>query len=225
MPGRALFRKRRARPTLHGSGRFPLPARRRFPWRRLSARRPGDERGQALVEFAVVLMPVLLLIVGIIQFGLLFGANVTLTNAAREATRAGTIYVYDHSHTKAWNDAERCGDVVEAARQSMGFLSVSSPQFITTLNGSGACSMPVDDGQTNGDLTISYCDHVTTPDGACPDTTDPDTTCIPDTREACLLRITLTYRSDIIVPLIGGLIGSDANGRFAQRATATMVVN
>ena len=56
--------------------------------------------GQAMVEFAAVLLPLLLLIVGIVQFGLLFGANVTLTNAAREAARAGTIYVYDHTHTR-----------------------------------------------------------------------------------------------------------------------------
>ena len=50
---------------------------------------PGrpSERGQAMVEFAMVLLPLLLIVVGIIQFGLLFGANVTLTNAAREAAR------------------------------------------------------------------------------------------------------------------------------------------
>ena len=48
-------------------------------------------RGQAMVEFAAVLLPMLLIVVGIIQFGLLFGANVTLTNAAREAARAATI--------------------------------------------------------------------------------------------------------------------------------------
>jgi hypothetical protein len=168
---------------------------------------------------------VLLLIVGIIQFGLLFGANVTLTNATREATRAGTVYLYDHTHTRAWNDAERCGDVVQAARQSLGFLSVGPPHFTTTLTGAGACATPVGEGQTNGDLTISYCDHVITPDGDCPDTTDPDTTCLTETREACLVRVTITYRSDIIVPFIGGLIGTDVNGRFGQNATATMVVN
>jgi hypothetical protein len=39
------------------------------------------------------------------------------------------------------------------------------------------------------------------------------------------VRVTVTYRSDIIVPFIGGLIGTDVNGRFIQRATATMVVN
>jgi Flp pilus assembly protein TadG len=177
-----------------------------------------------MVEFAAVLLPVLLLVVGIIQFGLLFGANVTLTNAAREAARAGTVYVYDHSHTKAWNDAERCGDVADAAMQSMGFLSSSSPHFTVTLPG-GSCPTPSGDGQVNGDLTISYCDHVTTPDGACPDTTDPDTTCGTDTREGCLVRVTLSYRSDIVVPFIGGIIGTDSNGRFTQRVTATMVVN
>lgn len=177
-----------------------------------------------MVEFAAVLLPILLLIVGIIQFGLLFGANVTLTNAAREAARAGTIYIYDYQHNKNWNDAERCGDIADAAMQAMGFLSTASPHFTVSLSG-GACPTPSSDIQTNGDLTVSYCDHVTTPDGDCPDTSDTDTICVPDTREACLLRVTLTYRSDVIVPFIGGLIGTDGNGRFAQRATATMVVN
>ncbi len=177
-----------------------------------------------MVEFAFVLLPVLLLVVGIIQFGLLFGANVTITNATREGARAGTIYVYDHSHTKAWNDAARCGDIADAARQAFGFLSASSPHFTVTLT-SGACPTPAGDGQVNGDLTISYCDHVTTPTGSCPVTGDATTTCGPDTRQGCLLRVTLTYRSDIVVPFIGGLLGTDANGRFVQRATATMVMN
>ena len=180
--------------------------------------------GQAMVEFAAVLLPVLLLIVGIIQFGLLFGANVTLTNAAREGARAGTIYIYDYTHTKTWNDAHRCAAIAEAATQAMGFLSTSSPHFSVTMSG-GACTTSSGESQTNGDLTVSYCDHVTTPDGDCPDSSDSDTTCIPDTRDACLLRVVMTYRSDVIVPFIGGLIGADVNGRFAQTATATMVVN
>lgn len=188
------------------------------------ARHDARTRGQAMVEFALVLLPVLLLIVGIIQFGLLFGANVTITNATREGARAGTIYAYDHSHTKAWNDAQRCGDIVDAARQAFGFLSTSTRYFNITLT-AGACPTPVGDGQVNGDLTVSYCDHVTTPSGNCPVTGDSTTTCAPDIREGCLLRVTLTYRSDIIVPFIGALIGTDANGFFVQRATATMVIN
>jgi Flp pilus assembly protein TadG len=221
MPRPARFPVRRSPSALRHPARLLRPARRRLPWRRGPQAHP---RGQALVEFAAVLMPVLLLIVAVIQFGLLFGASVTLTNAAREGARAATIYVYDNSHTKAWNDAHRCGAAVTAAEQAFGFLSTSSPHFTATLT-SGACPTPAGDGQTNGNATISYCDHVITPDGDCPETTDPDTTCVPDTREACLVRLTLVYRSDIIVPFIGGLIGADSNGRFAQTVTATMVVN
>jgi Flp pilus assembly protein TadG len=182
------------------------------------------ERGQALVEFAVVLLPILLIVSGIIQFGLLFGANVTLTNAAREAGRAGTIYVYDNSHTKSWNDAARCGQMVEAATEAFGLLSTSSPYFSYTLSG-GSCPSSTLDVQTNGDVTISYCDHVNTPDGDCPESGDSDTLCVPDTREACLMRVTLTYRSDVVVPFIGLLLSTDGSGRFVQSATATMVVN
>jgi Flp pilus assembly protein TadG len=181
-------------------------------------------RGQALVEFAAVLVPVMLIVVAIIQFGLLFGANVTLTNAVREGARASTIYVYDNSQTKAWNDAHRCGAAATAATQAFGFLSTSSPHFSAPLT-SGACPTPVGDGQTNGDLNISYCDHVTTPDAPCPDGGDPDTVCVPDTRQACLVVLSLTYRVDIIVPFIGALLETDVNGRFIQRVSATMVVN
>jgi Flp pilus assembly protein TadG len=223
MPIRPRFRLRHARSRLFGSAPPAATARRRLPWRH--TRLAAPPRGQALVEFAAVLLPILLLIVGVIQFGLLFGASVTLTNAVRESARAATIYVYDNGHTKTWNDAERCGDAVDAARQSMGMLSTSSAHFSTTQTGTGACPTPTGDGQVNGDLTISYCDHVTTPDGACPDTTDPDTTCPWDNRESCLVRVTLVYRSDIIVPFIGALIGQDSSGRFAQTVTATMVVN
>lgn len=198
-----------ARPGPRGPGRFVLGR---------------DSHGQALVEFAAVLLPVLLLVVGIIQFGLLFGANVTLTNAAREGARAGTIYVYDQNHTRYWNDAERCTDIADAAMDAFGFLSTSAPHFTISLPG-GTCPTPSGEVQTNGDLAISYCDRVITPDGDCPDGTDPDTNCSLDTRERCLLRVTITYRSDIIVPFIGALVNTDANGRFVQTATATMVVN
>lgn len=211
MFARARFRSGRSRSAPGGVGRLALPL----------------ERGQALVEFAFVLLPVLLLIVGIVQFGLLFGANVTLTNATREGARAGTIYAYDHSvgaNPKYKNDAARCGAVVQATTQAFGMLSATAPHFSSALT-AGACNTPTTDVGVNGDVTVSYCDHITTPDGDCPDSTDPDTSCAPDTREGCLLRVTVTYRSDIIVPLIGPLLGTDANGRFVHRATATMVVN
>lgn len=180
-----------------------------------------------MVEFVAVLLPLLLLVVGIIQFGLLFAANVTLANAVREGARAGSIYQYDYSITsngKYLNDAARCGAVVTAATDAFGLLSATSPNFSAPLS-SGSCTTPTSDTQTDGDVTISYCDHVNASDGPCPDPADSTTTCGPDTREGCLMQVTLTYRSDIIVPLLADILGHDANGRFVQHVTATMVVN
>ena len=118
---------------------MPLAARRRA--RALCAVPPA---GQAMVEFAPVLLPILLLIVvAIVQFGLLFGANVTLTNAAREGARAGTIYVYDYTHTGTGTTPQRCGDDADAAiRSSMGFLSTSVAAFRRHACRRGACPTP-----------------------------------------------------------------------------------
>jgi hypothetical protein len=187
-------------------------------------RRAATPEGQALVEFAIVLVPLLVILVGVIQFGFLFGANVTLTNAAREGARAGTIYVYDRNQTKAWNDAARCGAIVEAATNAFGMLDDSAPHFSVTLSG-GACPTPVGDSQVNGDIALSYCSSVDQADDPCPDPGDSTTTCAPDTREGCLLRVRLTYHSDIVLPLVGAFLSTDGQGRFAQRVTATMVVN
>src|SRR5438552_12249513 len=153
------------------------------PRARLAARRdPGG--GQALVEFVAVLLPLLLIVVAIVQFGLLFGANVTLTNAAREGARAGTIYLYDRNHTKAWNDGQRCAAAMTAATQAFGLLTNASPYFSVTTT-SGACTANTGETQVNGDLTVAYCASLATSTSPCPNSVDPTTTCAPDTRERC----------------------------------------
>lgn len=58
---------------------------------RLFRRRLQDEQGQSLVELAVVLPVLLLILFGIIEFGRVFGAYLTLTSASREAARAGVV--------------------------------------------------------------------------------------------------------------------------------------
>jgi Flp pilus assembly protein TadG len=201
----------------HGLG-FPRPGPHRLPGL------TGDAGGQALVEFVAVLLPLLLVLVGIIQFGLLFNTNVTITNAAREGARAGTIYVYDRQHDRSWNDAQRCTAVLTAVRNAFGILSTTSPNFSVTTSG-GVCSNSTGETQTNGDLVISYCASMSTPDAPCPDPYDSTSTCSADTRAGCLLRVQLTYRQDIIVPFIGALLSTDSNGRFVQTVRATMVIN
>lgn len=175
------------------------------------------------MEFVAVVIPLILVVVGIIQFGLLYGAHVTLTNAAREGARAGSIYVYDHTHTAYWNDAARCAAIVTAATQAFGLLDDGAPHFTVTISG-GACPTPTDTTIVNGDLTVSYCASAAV-DDPCPDPGNLLTACTVDTREGCLVRVEVRYHSDVVVPLISGLLDTDGGGRFLQRATATMVVN
>jgi hypothetical protein len=47
-----------------------------------------------MVEFALIVPLLLMLIFGIIELGLLFSVYVGLTNSAREAARAGSVYQY-----------------------------------------------------------------------------------------------------------------------------------
>lgn len=54
-------------------------------------RHPGSEDGAAAVEFALVLPVLLLLILGLIEFSLIFNTQISLTNAAREGARVMAI--------------------------------------------------------------------------------------------------------------------------------------
>lgn len=54
-------------------------------------RKTGEERGQTMVEFALVLPLLALLLFGIIQFGILFNNYVTLTDAVRAGARKAAV--------------------------------------------------------------------------------------------------------------------------------------
>ena len=56
--------------------------------------RIGQERGAELIEMALVLPLLLLIVGGIIDFGLLFREFNVVTNAAREGARAGVLPEY-----------------------------------------------------------------------------------------------------------------------------------
>jgi Flp pilus assembly protein TadG len=166
----------------------------------------GRARGQSLVEFALVLMPLFLLILGVVQFGLIFNSYVTMTNAAREGARSGTIYVYDRTLSKAQNDAARNAVIRAQILASMNLLAKTSPQFAggSTWTQSGTTF-------TNGDTTITYA----VPTGI----TDSD----PRTGQTITVRA--TYHQDLIIPLVSALLPKDANGRLGLPGEVTMVIN
>jgi hypothetical protein len=66
----------------------------------------GDGEGQALVEFAFVVIFLLLVIFGIIDFARLFFAYATMSNAAREGARFGIVHS-DPTYDPAIEDRTR----------------------------------------------------------------------------------------------------------------------
>lgn len=151
-----------------------------------------------MVEFAAVLLPLILVLAGIIQFGFLFSAYVGLSNAAREAARAGTIYRYDANEGPGTNDLARCQDVLAAAEQALDpAVPGDFAGSCTTVNG-------------GGDLAIAY------PDAA---------TCTGSSRTGCQLEVTLTYHQPLFVPLVGTFLTTDGSNRIGLSASVTMVVN
>ena len=51
----------------------------------------GEEQGQAMAEFTIVLPIVVLVLFGIIQFGIVFNNYETLTDATRAGARVGAV--------------------------------------------------------------------------------------------------------------------------------------
>ena len=56
-----------------------------------------SRRGGALIEFVLVLPILLLLVGGLVDFGILFYNKQVITNASREGARAGIVYETDSS--------------------------------------------------------------------------------------------------------------------------------
>lgn len=50
-----------------------------------------NQSGQALVEFAIILPILILIIMGILQFGMMLNTYLTIENASREGARTGIV--------------------------------------------------------------------------------------------------------------------------------------
>lgn len=63
-----------------------------------------SERGQAMVEFALVLPILILLLCGIIDFGWIFSNKIAVDNASREAARYAAIHCTDGTFAESQVD-------------------------------------------------------------------------------------------------------------------------
>jgi len=73
----------------------------------------GNEKGQSLVEFALVLPILVLILSGIVQFGSIYNDYIVLQNAAREGARAGVV---GKSDTEISNIVYAYADSLDPAR-------------------------------------------------------------------------------------------------------------
>lgn len=185
----------------------------RLEHRLIGPRRAGNlesERGQSLVEFSLILMPLFLILLGIIQFGFIFNTYITMANASRDAARLGTVYVYSAASSKDQNDLARNDAIKAAVKTSMNGLSTVSPRFVTgttwTKSTSGTTTT-----FTNGDLVVTY--------------VVPSSVTDTDSRVGQQVTVKATYHQDLIIPLIAALLPKDASGRMQLTGEVTMVLN
>jgi len=92
-----------------------------------------SERGAAAVEFALVLPILLAMLVGIMEFGHYYNAQLTLTNAAREGARSMAITkVVDTAKTQAQSAAGSLSPVPTIANISVSPATCTSGATVTT---------------------------------------------------------------------------------------------
>lgn len=83
---------------------------------------PRGDRGQALVEMALVLTVLLLLLTGIIEFGRILSAQLVVSHASREGARIGVLGKTDAEITERVLNA---ASVLDASKIT---VSITPPQ-------------------------------------------------------------------------------------------------
>jgi Flp pilus assembly protein TadG len=90
-------------------------------------RRLGNDRGQATVEFALILPVLLLLVLGILEFGRAWNLAQIATDAVRESTRR-CVLADNTTYTAAWVDVDIRNRMAAAGvPTSAGTVEMSSP--------------------------------------------------------------------------------------------------
>jgi Flp pilus assembly protein TadG len=97
------------------------------------SRRPNRKRGQAMVEFALVIPIFLLLLAGLADFGFALFSRMTVINAARDGARAA-VMVSDHAQlvTIAQNTANSSATRAGLAPSSVTVTCLQTTTSVTS---------------------------------------------------------------------------------------------
>jgi Flp pilus assembly protein TadG len=94
-----------------------------------------DERGQAMVEFALVLPILMALLLGIIQFGIVFNNYITLTDATRAGARKAAVSRFDgDSGASAKLEVENSAQGLDQSKLAPTISVTASPDWNTPGN-------------------------------------------------------------------------------------------
>ena len=182
--------------------------------RRLPSRERRS-RGQALVEFSLILMPLMLIFMGILQFGLLFGSQLGLINSTREGARYGATLITDGSAlgssttsgTPIYNvfcytlgmDGNGAACSIGGVTQA-GTLGRAMPAYNKAnvcLTSGGVCGSAV--------TSVGYC-YYANPDGS---------------TYSMRLNVTVAYRHPLMLPLISSIVDGIDGGTTDNALTVT----
>lgn len=165
------------------------------------------EDGQNLVEFALLLPVLMYILMGMMQFGLVFAAYITINNAVREGARWGSIYVFDAATTQASNDTTRQNGILDRIYFSRGVLNIaaagsSNSNFdaagswtsVATSNCFNQTPAPAS-AVDRGDTTICY--------------TIPTGVTANDARRGYYMEVSAYYHQQIFIPLLDTFFPDD----------------
>jgi len=101
--------------------------------RRSRADRAASERGAVAVEFAIILPVLLMLVFGVISFGIVFAQKAAISSGVRSGARYGAVNLYSSSHT--------CGNVIAKTRESAVTLGISTGREVGVTVRRGAVTV------------------------------------------------------------------------------------
>lgn len=187
---------------------------------RLRRRHARTERGQGLVEFAMLVPVFMLLLLGLLEFGFLFDHTMTISYATREGARSGAAFAQGNASVPCNTIDQNIIAAVERVLDAPGSLvdannvatvtiyqatstgtPVANRSNVWTNNGSGSFSPP-------GSVQWNACSRI---NGASPDS----------------LGVSIVYNYRFVTPLSAalGFFGPPGGATLPIRDRTVMALN
>lgn len=83
--------------------------------------RPAGEGGAVAVEFALTVVPLLMIVFGVLHFGFVMAQKASLNSSVRSGARYGSVNLYD-----SVADPHTCSNVIAKSKEGVATLGMSS---------------------------------------------------------------------------------------------------